>query len=175
MSLQQLVLDEALIASLYGNISLLPDSQTSKEIAKNTSTLPVLPPNALKFLGANQQGIGLLVKYDNDVFLPDKQLAFLVVILQACKLTLEDVAILNYAPVPFTYASLRETLNFKQLLVFGIEPGILLLPEMAYFSPCVYNETQILFAPELEKLNTPSENGKLLKSKLWLCLKQLFV
>jgi hypothetical protein len=175
MSLQQLVLDDALIASLYGNISLLSDSQTSKENAKNTHTPPVLSSNEYKFLGGNQQGIGLIVKYDKDVFLPDEQLAFLVTILQACKLTLQDVAIFNYASVPFTYASLRETFTFKQFLVFGIEPVLLLLPEMAYFSPYTHNEVQILYVPELEKLNTPSETGKLLKSRLWLCLKQLFI
>ncbi len=175
MSLQQLVLDEALISSLYGNISLLSYSETAKQTTQHSGSLPDLPPKALKFLGGNQKGIGLVVKYDDHVFLPDEQLAFLVTILQACKLTLEDIAIFNFASAPFTYIQIKEMTNFKQLLVFGMEPATLLLPEMAYFSPGTYHEIQILSAPELEKLNSSSEDGKLLKSKLWLCLKQLFI
>jgi hypothetical protein len=175
MSLQQLVLDEAIIASLYRNISFLPNAEKSEETTQNGSASPVLPTKTLKFLGGNRKAIAVLVKHDDDVFLPDVQLTFLVAILQACKLTLEDVAIVNYSSAPFTYDSLTKTTAFKQLLIFGIEPTAILLPEMAYFSPITYNEIRILYAPELEKLNTPSENGRLLKSKLWLCLKQFFI
>ena len=52
---------------------------------------------AIRFLGNNKQKVGILVNFPEDVFLPDKHLQFLTKILEACKMNLGDVAILNYA------------------------------------------------------------------------------
>jgi hypothetical protein len=171
MSLQKMVLDTALVAALYENIPLLVAEKQqlpTAEVKKNS----VLPAASVKYLGNFKKSICILVNYPEIPFLPDEQLLFLVNILQACKLTLEDVAIVNYASIKPDYVYLKEQITPTQLLIFGFEqPG---LPEMNNFSIEQVDGVQLLCAPELAALNNSTENGKLLKSKLWICLKQLF-
>jgi hypothetical protein len=172
-SLQKLTLNETIIASLYENISLF----TSPEKPAGTIAPEIISSSAIKtlsYLGANKQGIIVLVNYPDYAYLPDEQLNFLVTILQACKLTLEDVAIINCYKEPVTLVSLKENMLCNRLLLFGVDTSPLLLPSVAHFCVEKVNDCAMLSAPPLEMLNSHTESGKLLKSKLWLCLKQLF-
>jgi hypothetical protein len=156
------------IASLYKN-SLVESKDT---------VAGVMPENqfnkAIQFLGDNKKGICLLVNYENDVYLPDYDLNFLVSILQACKLNLGDVAIINYHLQQNSFEQFRKQLNCNFLLVFGIDIVQLGLKQIAPFTLDQKNNCSIIVSPAIEKLNTNSTEAKLLKSKLWLCLKHLF-
>jgi len=65
-------------------------------------------PTACKFLGSNRRHITVLVHAPGAPFLPDDQLAFLTRILEACRMTLADVAIVNNAAIPVTIAEVRQ-------------------------------------------------------------------
>src|SRR5947209_5064906 len=103
MSLNDIQLPAALIQELYEHslVEMQPAPAKSIRPAKQTE-------KAWAFLGKNQKGICLLVDYANDVYLPDADLQFLTNILQACKLNLGDVAILNFHKHKASFSSIAK-------------------------------------------------------------------
>ncbi|HEY4151677.1 MAG TPA: hypothetical protein VGM41_22210, partial [Chitinophagaceae bacterium] len=131
-------------------------------------------PKPLQYLGKNQKKTTILVHYPSEVYVPEAGLNFLTSILQACRLNLGDVAIVNHAHHPLPPADLCSQLQSQYLLVFGVplsDPALQTLPP---FTPLQQNGCNIVLAPPLDQLNNNSPEGKLLKTKLWGCLKQLF-
>jgi hypothetical protein len=133
-------------------------------------------PVAYKTLGNNKQQISVVVNCPNDVYVPEADLAFLTKMLGACKLNMADVAIVNYANAPIAIDKLKTQLQPKYLLLFGVEPGDIQLPiSFPPFKEQPYAGTTYLFTPALSQLNLETEDAKLLKRKLWDCLKRLFL
>jgi hypothetical protein len=132
-------------------------------------------PVAYKYLGKNGKKITILVQSPGIPFLPDNQLTFLTKILEACRMNIGDVAIVNTATAPVTIAALRQQLQPASVLLFGLEPTAIKLPiNFPEFKVQPYDNCSYLSAPPLTKLVQQSEESKLLKSKLWVCLKTLF-
>jgi len=132
-------------------------------------------PTACKFLGSNRRHITVLVHAPGAPFLPDDQLAFLTRILEACRMTLADVAIVNNAAIPVTIAEVRQQLQPMTTLLFGLEPSAIRLPiNFPMFKPLDYYGCTYLSAPGFDQLVPDSEESKLMKSKLWVCLKTIF-
>lgn len=128
-----------------------------------------------KFLGKNSKKITILVQSPNIPFLPDNQLAFLTKILEACRMNIGDVAIVNTATAPVNIATLKQQLQPTAILLFGLEPTAIKLPiNFPEFKVQPYDSCSYLSAPPLTRLVAQSEESKLLKSKLWVCLKTLF-
>jgi hypothetical protein len=173
MSLSDITLPGSVIADLYRQslVQTGPLKETGPAPANKTAT----GVNNYKFLGNNQQQITIIVHFENETFLPDQHLQFLTKMLEACKLNLGHVAIVNHAKQPVDMEILKEQLRPSSVLLFGVEPVAIRLPlnfpqfkEQA-FAGCAY-----LYTPALEILNQDTEEGKLLKSKLWVCLRKLF-
>jgi hypothetical protein len=141
--------------------------------APSTSAAPAQAP--LKSLGNNRRHIAILINAPGSPFLPDNQLNFLTKILEACRMTLADVAIVNNATTEIDIATVKEQLTPKTILLFGLEPSALRLPiNFPPFKPLDYDGCTYLSAPGLDQLVTNTEESKLLKSKLWVCLKTIF-
>jgi hypothetical protein len=133
-------------------------------------------PVAYKFLGNNKQQISVVVNCPNDVFVPEADLQFLTKMLGACKLNMADVAIVNYASAPIAIDKLKTQLQPRSLLLFGVEPGDIQLPiNFPPFKEQPYAGTTYLYTPSLSQLNQETEEAKLLKRKLWDCLKRMFL
>ena len=126
----------------------------------------------LNFFGGNRQHIILLVNNPDIAFITDQQLTFLSGILNACKLTLEDIGLLNIASSPaITYKRISDIFNPRIVLMFGISPNEIELPfVMPAFQRQLYNNQVYLAVPALTEI----ENDKELKRKLWLALQQVF-
>ena len=169
MGLDETMLPIFVIAGLYKNS--LVESDNPKEPTAASQKQPARP---IQFLGENKKNICLLVNHENDVYLPDNELNFLVSILQACKLNLGDVAIINYHLQKKTFEEIRKQFNFDYLLVFGIDITQLGLKQIVPFTIQKTNDCSVIISPATKELNDNSAEAKLLKSKLWLCLKQLF-
>jgi hypothetical protein len=154
------------------------DNLVAQPVGHTPATTPPPPPAAtppLRYLGNNRRNITLLVNSPNTAFLPDDQLAFLTKILEACRMTIADVAIVNQATTPVTIAALQQQLTPAIILLFGMEPIAIRLPiNFPVFKIQTYDQCTYLSAPALDQLVLPSEEGKLLKSKLWVTLKTLF-
>lgn len=175
--LNHIELPVTMVADLYGS-SLINELNKSSEIATQSVAIPdqivmaESPVTAWKSLGSNQKNILVIVDDPASVHLPDHELTFFTGILTACRLTLADVAIVNLNSNPG--ASCKDlTTHFKSkyAFLFGVEPSSIGLPiSFPYFQVQAFAGTSYLFSPSLKEL----EDDKLLKSKLWVCLKKLF-
>ena len=142
-------------------------------VARTSSTSS--PDGSYKFLGNNRRQITVLVQSPGVAFLPDDQLSFLTRMLEACKMNVGDVAIVNLANAAVSITALKQQLQPKMILLFGMEPVAIRLPmNFPWFKIQTYDECTFLCAPSLEELVLPGDESKLLKSKLWMCLKTLF-
>ena len=129
---------------------------------------------SIVFLGDNRKKIILLVETTTlDIPSPDFQ--FLNNLLKACKLSLADVAIIGCFKDRPSIKLIKQELEPREVLLFGINPVSIAVPiNFPTFKIQEYDNINYLYAPALGDINQDSEDGKLLKSKLWVCLKQLF-
>jgi hypothetical protein len=171
VSFEKLILPPASIVSLYSK-SLVEyiDVELSSEVE-----IIQQAKEGYSFLGNNNRSIALLVNFSEAPIIPDVHLQFLSRMLEACKLNLGDVAILNQSKQSLDIKQLKEQLRPVSLVLFGVKSVDVGLPlNFPLFKPQVYDGITYLYVPALELLNQDTEEGKLQKSKLWVCLRQLF-
>ena len=171
---------EARIVAEQQPVTKLPVAEPIVEAkpAKVEATIPVKPsePAAYKILGNNKQQITVVVNSPNDVFVPEGDLQFLTKMLGACKLNMADVAIVNHATAAVAIERVKLQLQPRYVLLFGVEPGAIQLPiSFPPFKEQPYAGTTYLFTPALSELNLETEDAKVLKRKLWDCLKRIFL
>jgi hypothetical protein len=199
MSLNDIKLSPLVVSALYKTV-LVQDPTMDKPIMIEAIKItvsedaPEPPPRAVKknkkiapstkeiteesnetifqSLGGNQQNILIVVKYDNVKYLPDEDLEFLTSILKACKLSLEDVAIVNTNNNPGEgYKEYLKNWSSKIVLLFGVGPVSFDLPvNFPEFQVQSLTNTKFLYSPSLNECRT----DKLLKSKLWVSLQRIF-
>ncbi len=127
------------------------------------------------YLGSNLRKITLLVNEKDAVYLTDESLQFLSSILGACKLNLGDVAIVNHHNDPVKYTFLKEKLEPAHLILFGVTTKEVQLPFMVpHYQVQKHDNRSFLLAPALTTMLGNSQEAKLEKSKLWICLKNMF-
>jgi hypothetical protein len=180
MSDEKIQLPDFLIADLFKGS--LVDLETSKfTIPSPTLEQQVEPEEAatfskkIKFLGENEKRIIIIVDEPEAVFLLENDLAFLINILKACKLDLTDIAIVNTSTEQIDYEMIKEQLKAETIILFNVEPSAIKLPFMIpTFQIQKYADCTFMVAPPLYLLNKTGEDGKLLKTKLWMSLKKVF-
>jgi hypothetical protein len=177
MSLNNIQLSPQLLADLYGRF-LVESPGSVATVSSRASAVPDQAPieepvaPAWRYLGENKKHILLVVHADGVPFVDDASLHFLTSILTACKLSLADTAVLNLANSPARgYKEVQSHFKPAYTILFGISPEQFEMPlsfpefQVQPFNHCVY-----LHTPALDAL----ESDKLLKSKLWVCLKKMF-
>ncbi|MEI9935243.1 MAG: hypothetical protein WDM71_10440 [Ferruginibacter sp.] len=163
MSLENIQLPPVVLQELF-KTSLIQEDNTQPAIESSKKT-------GLTILGNNKKNICILIENNEAVYLPDEQLNFLVGILSACKLTLDDVAIINIKNKLLLYSTLVNELKAEKIFLFGVDPSKIELPlTFPYYQVQKYNEQEYLSSPSLVLL----QNDKTEKTKLWFCLKQIF-
>lgn len=191
MSLNDVQLNEVLLSELYPHALVVTGVEKNAVRAQPeiAEVLPVVSPapstvsangemsDKLAFLGNNQKQVTIIVQYTDAVHLPDEQLQFLTTMLNACKLSLGDVAIHNFHPERNLVASdITAELKSKVVLLFGVTPDAFGLPTHfpAYQVQPLAGITY-LHTPALEYYKTSDETeSRTRKSQLWVCLKQIF-
>ena len=100
---------------------------------------------------------------------------FIQKLLEACKLTIDDIALVNtHREIP-SLALLQQQLHPSVILLFGQDPAQLGLPiRFPEFKLQAHDSITFLLLPGLHAFLAEDESAKLLKSKLWVCLKSLF-
>lgn len=126
------------------------------------------------FLGNNEKNVLVLVNYANDSMLPEKHMAFLLSMLKACSMNLDDTAIINTATQPLTLAYLTDVLLPVSILVFGHHTSLSYGVATKSYEITYIKQIPVLSAPPLEVFDLDSPDNKLNKSKLWNCLKSIF-
>jgi hypothetical protein len=163
----KLLLNGPLLAELY-RYTLIESMESGP-----VSVAPAVE-KSLIYLGNNKKKIALLVESKTpDIAEPDFQ--FLSNLLKACKLSMEDVAIVSCSEERPSIKLIKQELAPREILLLGINPVSIGVPiNFPAFKIQEYDDISYLFAPGLSDINRDTEEGKLLKSKLWVCLKQLF-
>jgi hypothetical protein len=181
MTEEKIQLPDFLIAELYKGSLVDLDTFKPKvalrsidEEAVKSQEVPV-SKEKIKFLGENGKGVIIIVNQPEAVFLREEELTFLINILKACQLTLADIAIINDAKQEISYEAIKEQLSTSVILLFDVEPSAIKLPFMIpAFQVQQFDGCTIMVAPPLPLINKPSQDGKLLKTKLWMSLKNVF-
>jgi hypothetical protein len=169
MDLNHIHLPPAVITDLY-RTSLIEANETP--VIVKSDRLQTTAPVPGKHLGENQKNILIVVDYTDAVYLPDEELSFLTGMLTACKLSLADVAIVNRNNCKeISYKELMANFKSKIVFLFGVDPVSFGLPvNFPHFQVQSFANATFLFSPALEE----PKNDKLLKSKLWVCLRHIF-
>lgn len=193
MSLADKNLPDFLLADLYKNSLVLVDNDVAIKIKPETK--PIIseessPPfikdepliitrkaanEPLAYLGNNGKNICIVVKDDQAIHLQDELLNILSAILGACKLNLADVSIVNTKTQDVNDHILRKNLSPKTVLLFGVTTNEVDLPfSIPDYKVQAFNNCNYLQVAGLDKMKGVSNEAKLEKSKLWVCLKSLF-
>ena len=164
MSLDNIELTPFLIEGLFKNS--LVELEQAKKVSKSTAN------NGFNILGNNKSRVAIIIKDADNLYLPDDQLSFLMEILLACHLTMEDVAIVNvYNKDMVNYKFIESELKALKIILFGVSAAEIGLP-LAFpkYQIQQYNDqTYVLGASLKEMKNNIPE-----KTNLWNCLKQIF-
>jgi hypothetical protein len=175
MSLNDLHLSTSLITTLYPSSLISPDDEDSVPVAKKPVAEQKTKANTTeswKSLGNNQKNVLIVVDYPDIVHLPDDELNFLTGMLTACRLSLDDVAIINTNNYKLVnYKDILTQFKSKIIFLFGVTPGDFGLPvNFPFFQVQTVSNCIFLYTPALEHRHTDI----LLKSRLWVSLRSIF-
>ncbi len=123
-------------------------------------------------LGANKKHVLFIVNDPSSKFLPDEEMELLTNLVSASKLSMEDIALVNFNSNKVNYLQLKEQFYPKKVLIFGISTAELELPfDIPHFQIQHFEEQVYLTAPSLKEFF----NNKVLKKELWISLQKLFL
>ena len=109
------------------------------------------------------------------MYLKDEWLQLLTSILGACKLTIDDVAIINHIKTPVVYASLVAETTPSFILLFDVTSKDIVLPfTVPFYQLQDFNSSKVLLCPSLSLMIGTSDAVKQEKTKLWMSLKKMF-
>ncbi len=178
MNADKIILPNFLIADLYKEslVDITDFTVNEQNVAKEP--LPEVSntfPEKIKYYGENRKNITVVVNKSSTTHLNKEDLSFLSNILKACQLSTADIAIVNSAKQEVKYMTIKEQLNAGHILLFDVEPSVIGLPfKIPSFQVQNYAGCTIMTAPALSALDKQTQEGKLLKTKLWNSLKQVF-
>lgn len=164
MSLDNLKLPAGIVTQLYKES--LVDLNSSKQQLKQ------LTENRFNILGNNQKNILLIVNDSSSLHLNDADFQFLTGILNACKLSMADIGLLNIFHYKETgLEEFKEAFSPKYVIVFDVKEKQLQIQNPFVDYTILKNKnTQILPAPSLQFISQNTDE----KKKLWAALKNLF-
>lgn len=167
-------LPASVIADLYRDHLVLLSDEISQTTEQPSET-PVAEDGQIKHAGANKKKIVVLVNHAGIKEIPDAENTFLLKMLEACKLLLEDVAIVPDSKKEYDSAQLKKAFNPSKMILFGLRAEDIELPlRFPDFKLQSYDDTVYLQVPDLKIFTENTEESKALKGKLWTCLKSLF-
>ena len=173
MSFTKAKLPNFLLTDLYKNVLINSTKKEETAIVEDKKKLPIR--NSLEFLGENNKSIVIIVEDNEAVFIGDEKLQLLTNLLQACNLSLADVAIINIANKKLNYASIKEAVPFENLLMMGISIKPFELPLIFSKNKVQqFNNTNLLITENLSKLIGDTAEVKTEKRALWNALKIMF-
>jgi hypothetical protein len=123
-------------------------------------------------LGENQQKILFLIKDTQHKFLADEEMTLLSNLITACKLSMADIALVNFHLNTYNYQVFLDHFQPDKILLFGVTTDELTLPfTIPFFQIQPFQQQLYLTAPSLKILL----NNKDLKKELWINLQKLFL
>jgi DNA polymerase III psi subunit len=170
MDLNQVKLTPNLLCGLYEQVLVIEKNRPVETLNSNIDSNNTLAP--IRSLGRHQKSILIVVNTPDSPFLKDEELNYLTRILNACKLTLEDVALVNIASLTaFTYKDLQQQYPSDKVICFGVTPEMLELPlDFPYYQLQRSGNCTYVHAPTLASLEPQEQERR----KLWASLQKFF-
>ncbi len=172
MSFNETKLPNFLISDLYKNVLI---SSTKMPMPTKKAQNKPETKNLVEYLGENKKNIVIIVEDKEVVFITDEKLQLLTNLLQACNLSLADVAIINIANKNLNYSTIKKELQFNNLLMMGINIKQFELPLIFSKNKVQqFNNSNLLITENLSDLLGNSTEVKTEKKALWNALKIMF-
>ncbi len=164
MTIDNIHLSNFLCQNLFKN-SLMGHGEAEK-------TPEISNKSKIQHLGLNNQHILFLVNNKEHKYIADAEMDMLTNLLTACKLSVADIALVNFAHCSgITYEGFISELKSLKILTFGVTTKELNLPfNVPDFQIQKFQNQIYLFNPSMEQIL----NDVLLKKNLWNCLKNIF-
>ncbi len=171
MGLNDIEFPPSLMSELYSS-AIIPEERINSHLIQPVEKkTEVSTPAPRRHLGENRKKVLVLTQDEAHPFASDEDLRFLTEILSACKLSLADIALVNFANRKETLSILRKEFDPLKVISFGVGPDDLGMPiRFPEFQVQSYSGLQFIASPTLKELSA----DKLLKSKLWVSLRKLF-
>jgi len=184
------ILPAAVLVSLYKDTLVLSDieikdgiiTNNEEKIAKTSeNNHPIELPKVkktigpLRHLGDHNKKILVIVNDPNSVYLNEADFILLTSILNACKFTIADIALVNIGNQETNLHQILETLPSTTIICFDIASADLKikLPNTLY-KINVLGESHLFFSKALSTMHGSGADAKQEKATLWTILKKLF-
>jgi hypothetical protein len=172
MSLNEIQLHGKLLHDLYRDVLISELTDVGKlenqAIANENST------GKIRSLGKNKKNYCFVVSYPKETFLPDDKMEVLIKIMQASRLSMDDIALLNTAGVDLTIEAIRQQFEPLKMVLLGVNPADIRLPiQFPAYKPQSYAGCTYVYADSLDEMDN-STNGRKIKGNLWAALKDMF-
>ena len=186
MGFEDIKLPDFVIADLYKNnliegekiVAAVVPIAENKSLKATSITMPDIVNNeavSIKYLGENKKNVVIVVSDKEAVFIDDNKLQLLTNLLNACKLTIADVAIINTANQQVNYKQIKLDLQPSYLLLLGkVSKEISLTFIFPEYRIQTYDNCQMLIAADLQALLAKSDAVQAEKRRLWESLKLMF-
>lgn len=171
MNLKAIKLPDSVITSLYTD-NLVAGTSIAIDATTEMKTKEIPVADAFNYFGNNEKKVLVIVNSPGVDYLPEDEMQFLTNMLNACKLSLKDIAIVNIAGTEnFSYRKTVQLLETRVALLINTEASVIGLPlAFPHFQVQPFSNLTFLSSPSLSEI----KNDKLQKSKLWVCLRRIF-
>ena len=163
------------LADLYGKSLVVLDDETKQSSPQKSTQKNIETKQEKKFLGNYEKPVVVLVSDAENIFMDDENLQFLSGILNACKLNLAQIALINFHNYEAKFTDLKKEMKPKFLILFGVTALQIEMPfTLPDYQVQSYDNSKIMVAPNLKLMNNNSAEAKAEKTKLWKSLKNMF-
>ena len=181
--LQNIKLPDFLITDWYKSHLIETEVPTvAKAVVPNTAPAePVVPapvpqPAEVEwFRGDNKKNITIIINQHSAAVISADWSTFLTNVLSACKLTLNDVVIVNTHKKTINYTQIIAQFKSQYLLVFDVAPSLIGIPAaIPNYEIRVNDNCSFVFSESIAKMLDNTADAKQVKMRLWNSLKKLF-
>ncbi len=170
MDLNHIELPMTTLTDLYRNSLVIPDGPENTVAATSSSALD--GQGAWPHQGANNKQILIVIAGDHASKSTDPAISFLVRMLKPCKLSVDDVAIIerkNYQDIG--YKEITQYFASRKVLLFGLTPVEFGMPvQFPEFQVQTFQKIEFMHGPQLSAIEKKEE----LKRSCWESLKKIF-
>ncbi len=167
MDLNQLHFSPQQLSDLYEQHITLADGVQQPVVKEAVPLSAAAAQPTIAYKGKNKKGVLWIVHEPAQAYLTDEDFEFLSQIIAACKMNMEDVALINTAPAHLMVDAITSQLNAGLVLCCGV-PSTLLPFNMTEYILYPHQKRNYFVCDSLGDMRS----DKVKKSKLWLALKE---
>ena len=192
--LQNIKLPDFLITDWYKSHLIETEVPTVAKpvVSNNTPIVPVVPAVTVQatipavtalhepvevawYTGENKKHVTIIINQDSTTVISTEWSTFLTSVLSACKLTLNDVVIVNTHKKTINYSQIITQFKSQYLIVFDVAPSLIGIPAaIPSYDIRVNDNCSFVFSESISLMLNNTADAKQVKMRLWTSLKKLF-